>query len=260
MRRLFNGELTESDLFLDLSFEQQCLYFHSCLYADDEGFIKNPKSICRTIGVDYKECEELINKGFYIAFTSGVIVVTHWFLHNKIRKDRMKATVFLDEKNYLFKSENGVYNVVKYDDVNQVSTECQPSVRPIYNINSIYNIINNNIINTNIVSSELSNSSEQEECEPYIIELPLNDGTMYKVTASDYDKYITLYPSIDIMQELRNMRGWLDANPKKQKTNKGIGRFINGWLQRSQDRGNMLSESRKSNTSKRSYISEWGET
>lgn len=39
------------------------------------------------------------------------------------------------------------------------------------------------------------------------------------------------------MQELRKMRGWLDANPTKRKTSRGIRRFVNSWLSRSQDEG-----------------------
>ena len=33
------------------------------------------------------------------------------------------------------------------------------------------------------------------------------------------------------------MAGWLDANPSKRKTKRGILRFVNGWLAREQDKG-----------------------
>ncbi len=39
------------------------------------------------------------------------------------------------------------------------------------------------------------------------------------------------------MQELQKMRAWLDSNPTKRKTRKGIERFINNWLARTQDSG-----------------------
>ena len=39
------------------------------------------------------------------------------------------------------------------------------------------------------------------------------------------------------MQELRKMRGWCEANPKKRKTKNGVKRFINAWLAKEQDRG-----------------------
>ena len=34
----------------------------------------------------------------------------------------------------------------------------------------------------------------------------------------------------------RMMCGWLDANPQKRKTRRGIQRFVNAWLTREQDR------------------------
>lgn len=70
-----------------------------------------------------------------------------------------------------------------------------------------------------------------------VIALPLNDGTEQAVTQEEIDKWCGLYPAVDVMAELRKMVGWLDANPKKRKTKRGIGQFINGWLSREQDRG-----------------------
>ncbi len=74
--------------------------------------------------------------------------------------------------------------------------------------------------------------------EPAVFTLPLNDGTEHRVTQADFDKYESLYPAVDVMQELRKMAGWLDGNPKNRKTKSGIRRFINSWLARAQDQGN----------------------
>lgn len=71
----------------------------------------------------------------------------------------------------------------------------------------------------------------------FVIALPLNDGTERGVTQEEIDKWAKLYPNVDVMAELRKMVGWLDANPQKRKTKRGIGQFINGWLSREQDRG-----------------------
>lgn len=67
--------------------------------------------------------------------------------------------------------------------------------------------------------------------------LPLNDGTEHPITTEDIKKYESLYPAVDVMQELRNMCGWLDSNPTRNKTKNGIKRFINSWLSREQDKG-----------------------
>lgn len=76
-----------------------------------------------------------------------------------------------------------------------------------------------------------------EPAEPCVIELPLNDGSSYRVSVSETDEFRELYPAVDVMQELRNIRGWLLANEKKRKTRNGILRFINSWLSRTQNRG-----------------------
>lgn len=73
-----------------------------------------------------------------------------------------------------------------------------------------------------------------------MISLPLVDDTEYGVTQAEIDKYASLYPAVNILQELRAMVGWLDANPKRRKTRAGIKRFINNWLSNEQDSGGTL--------------------
>lgn len=72
---------------------------------------------------------------------------------------------------------------------------------------------------------------------PPVISLPLNDGTFFDVSENDRAKWSQLYPSVDVLQQLRNMAGWCDANPTKRKTRGGIKRFITAWLAREQDNG-----------------------
>ena len=72
---------------------------------------------------------------------------------------------------------------------------------------------------------------------PPVISLPLNDGTFFDVSENDRAKWSQLYPNVDVLQQLRNMAGWCDANPTKRKTRGGIKRFIAAWLAREQDKG-----------------------
>ena len=72
---------------------------------------------------------------------------------------------------------------------------------------------------------------------PPVISLPLNDGTFFDVSENDRAKWSQLYPNVDVLQQLRNMAGWCDANPTKRKTRGGIKRFITAWLSREQDKG-----------------------
>lgn len=73
--------------------------------------------------------------------------------------------------------------------------------------------------------------------EEKVISLTLNDNTSFDILQSDIDGWKELYQSVDILQELKKMKGWLDSNPTKRKTKRGIKKFINGWLAREQDKG-----------------------
>lgn len=72
---------------------------------------------------------------------------------------------------------------------------------------------------------------------PIIITMPLNTGKPYKIQQSSVDRWQELYPAVDIMQELRNMCGWLESNRSRRKTKDGMPRFINNWLSKEQNRG-----------------------
>lgn len=81
--------------------------------------------------------------------------------------------------------------------------------------------------------SELENSTPTGNIAGSFI---LNDGSMYNVTENDVERFQQLYPGIDCMQELRNIAGWCESNPKNRKTRTGAKRFLNGWLSRAQNR------------------------
>ena len=70
-----------------------------------------------------------------------------------------------------------------------------------------------------------------------VISLTLNDKSEYEIQEKQVGEWKELYPCVDIMQDLRNMKGWLTANPTKRKTRAGILRFITAWLARTQDKG-----------------------
>lgn len=78
---------------------------------------------------------------------------------------------------------------------------------------------------------------------PIVYQLPLNTKKPYPITKADIKEWHDLYPAVDIKAELRKMRGWLDANPQRRKTDRGIKRFINSWLSREQDRGGRYHQS-----------------
>lgn len=89
---------------------------------------------------------------------------------------------------------------------------------------------------------EILPGAEKKQLQPVdvpaqeiFINLPLIDGTEFGVTADYVSELQGLYPAIDVPQQLRTQRGWLDSNPKNRKTKTGIKRFINAWMAREQN-------------------------
>ncbi len=124
--RMFSNTIIDSDLFLEMPLSTQALYFHLGMRADDEGFIGNPKKITRSVSCTEDDLKLLIAKGFIISFDNGIIVITHWNLHNSIRKDRKKDTFFQDEKALLEIDNKNAYMLCQPNG-NQMTTTCQPS-------------------------------------------------------------------------------------------------------------------------------------
>ena len=108
-RRMFAKTIIDSDMFLDMPLSTQSLYFHLSMRADDDGFINNPKKIQRMIGASDDDLKVLVMKRFILPFDSGVVVIKHWRMHNYIRNDRYKETVYQEEKSQLLLKENGSY-------------------------------------------------------------------------------------------------------------------------------------------------------
>ena len=130
-KRMFSLKIVDSDLFLDMPLSSQCLYFHLSMRADDDGFVNNPKKIIKIIGANEDDLKILIAKGFVIVFDQGIIVITHWKINNFIRKDRYKPTMYIEQKQQLYQTENGAYiseEKVGCHLVNQRLSSGQPSI------------------------------------------------------------------------------------------------------------------------------------
>lgn len=116
-RRMIAKTIIDSDLFLDMPMSTQCLYFHLNMRADDDGFINNPKKIQRMVGCNDDDIKLLIAKNFIIPFESGVVVIKHWRIHNYIRMDRYKETLYIKEKAQLEVNEGKEYVLGRPDDI-----------------------------------------------------------------------------------------------------------------------------------------------
>jgi len=80
-----------------------------------------------------------------------------------------------------------------------------------------------------------------EQQEEAVVEIPvLKPESMFPVTQSMIDTWQDAYPAVDVKQELKQMRVWVDANPQNRKTRGGVKRFITNWLSKSQNRASHM--------------------
>lgn len=170
-RRMFAKTIIDSDAFLDMPLSTQALYFHLSMRADDEGFINNPKKIQRVVGATEDDLKLLMAKNFIISFESGVVVIKHWRLHNYLQNDRIKPTVYTDERNKLTLKPNKVYTLE--------NTEC---IQNGYNSYTQDSIEERSIEEISIERGE-GNTPSLEEIKRYIEE------NNYKVNAERFFDY-----------------------------------------------------------------------
>lgn len=220
-RRMFSLDVVDTDAFLDLPISSQALYFHLGMRADDDGFVSSPRRLTAMIGANQDDLKLLAAKGFVITLESGIVVIRHWKQNNYIQKDRYKCTIYNQELACL-SVENGIYRVC----VSNMDTSC---------------IQNGDIGKDREVKIKVSESAfcaepDKPPSAPPVISLPLNDKTLHDISQYDLDCWKELYPAVDVLQELRKMKGWIDSNPTRRKTRRGIRRFINSWLAREQDK------------------------
>ncbi len=117
-RRMFSADIVSSDTFLDMPISSQVLYFHLAMRADDDGFV-TPRMVMRLVGSSEDDIKVLKSKRFILPFESGVIVIKHWLIHNLIRADLYKETMYKKEKASLGLNENGAYTELR-DGVSEI--------------------------------------------------------------------------------------------------------------------------------------------
>ena len=114
---MFAKTIVLSDAFLDMPMSARCFYFTLGMFADDDGFVNNPKAIMRQCGASIDDMNVLIAKKFVILFEDGVIVIKHWRINNYLRNDRYVKTKYVDDKALLSIDENGAYTVEGSDGI-----------------------------------------------------------------------------------------------------------------------------------------------
>ena len=181
-KRMFDKNVVSSDKFLDLPNSSKALYFMAGMEADDKGFFQ-PRKLQRMCGFSDDDYKILIAKGFFIAFESGVMVVTDWNKNNWLDSRRMTKTEYIDELNMLKLTNN------KYELANTTESKCLANAKPMLSQNSIEeNSIEENSIEESSIEQKFSAATTpNENCINFYIENINPLVTQYEIdTLNDY--------------------------------------------------------------------------
>jgi hypothetical protein len=205
--------------------------------------------VCFDVGLDEKRVikafEELTDKDMALYdYDTQVVLIKKWFCYNPIENENQakglnkqlaeipKSKLFKPFANCVKEHCKYIESILKGFDI--------PSENPFETLSKPYTKPGTGTVTGTVTVTECMHGAEAAPCQPTappIITLTLNDKTDYPVTEEQVEEWTKLYPAVDVMQALRKMKGWLDANPSRRKTKKGILRFINNWLSKEQDRG-----------------------
>ena len=111
-RRMLDKDLVTTRAFMDLTATAQVIYLRLCVFADDEGFVGNPMMLKAT----RKVLKILEENGYIFCFKSGVVLIRHFNIHNKIRKDTFKETIHKAEKALVFLDSDKIYRYIPVTD------------------------------------------------------------------------------------------------------------------------------------------------
>lgn len=160
-KRMFDIDVINQDSFFDLPMEAKALYFLMGMEADDEGFV-SPKKILKLYGGTEDSLRVLAAKGYIIPFKTGVIVITDWKRNNYIQKDRLKPTIYQEEKAQL-EYDNETQKYVCLTNVKQMLNN------GLTNVNIDKNRIDKNRIDKNSIDIDnleiVNNWEENVLCE-----------------------------------------------------------------------------------------------
>lgn len=99
-------------------------------------------------------------------------------------------------------------------------------------------------------SPEPRGGSGQATTSPTVMEFQIvgAGGSVWTLTEAQVAAYEQDYPNLDVRLSARWARRWLDENPGRRKTSKGMGRFLSGWFGRAVNRGECLRDGRRPDT------------
>ena len=109
-RRCISVDVYENNDFIELSDGAKVLYTAFILHTDDDGFVINHRTVMRLMGATKEKLQELLDTGFVID-VGRVLVIKHWFIHNRIQPSRKVGTIYQEELDRLFVNDWNEYEL-----------------------------------------------------------------------------------------------------------------------------------------------------
>lgn len=230
-RRMFAKSIIDSDEFLDMPASAQNLYFHLGMRADDEGFLNNWKRIIRDVRASDDDFKVLAAKKYVLMFDSGIIVLRHWRIHNYLRSDRFKGTIFTAEKAQLQENEDKSYDMLEAGLFSGADAIGIPTV---HQLDTQYSIGKDRLAKDSL---ELEDSVKGDDtCNaslpPVLYNFPKVGGKTEPLTEDFIELLKSTYPKLDVMEEIKKADLWCQTNNYKS----NIKKFLTSWMNRANDR------------------------
>ena len=203
---MFTKKITDGDIFTSMPPTTQCLYFHLCMGADDDGFSNNVRIAMFNSHATTDDFNTLVNKRFIIPFESGVIVIKHWKMHNYIQSDRYHETKFLEEKSQIVLKENGVY------------TEC---IQDGYKMDTEVSIGKDSIDKVSIGKDNIYGAKSKRFVPPTVEEI--KEYCLERNNDVDANKFFDFYEAKGWMVGKNKMKDWKAAVRTWEKGNSKSG-------------------------------------
>lgn len=83
---------------------------------------------------------------------------------------------------------------------------------------------------------------------PVVLTFPVvgnPDVPTWDLRASQVEAWSKIFPGVNVTHECRKALGWIQVNPAKTKTTRGMPKFLYSWLERETNRGNVMPRSRQ---------------
>lgn len=195
--------------------------------AEPRGTIKGTwQGIARMLGLPWLDCERIIcsmRDKNYLNLTepNGIVTITS---RRMVREENSRESSRLRQKRH-YNAQPNAHSNANLTDKTQKS-EVRRQIKD----------------KDKDVSLELEKTSSSQAETPLLIFPVVGRLKEWRLLKNKVDEWQTTFPGIRVEEECRKAWQWLKDNPRRQKTDKGMGRFLFSWLERSQNNGRRTSK------------------